>query len=990
MFCTQCGSRLEDGTRFCTRCGAPVQQAEAGDGAAEQPADPATPAGPKAISDKAVETPAGATEVLEPSAQEPGEATEVLAASAESPERPTEALDGLRPTDEIPLVGEYSSGLVYHPYDETRRAADALCQPTGELYSAPPLRVIGPEAPVPARTDPSPEAPAPKRRGRWVAVACGAVALAAVAAVGVLAALGVFSHGAPDEGAVEIPDTGEPIDAGTFPNDIIRGAVLDQLDADGDGRLTAQEAEGVTGLVYTLEGAQFVTEGEEMDVEAIRQEIGARAKQPEAAAAASSSDALSAEGASGSQAAPTEGPSGQGTSGGQAAQAESPAAEGSQPSQEAQGGGSGEAGGGAHAALASLDLFRNMRHLVATDADLDSIDLSGMPNLEYADLRGNPRLTEFDLSQNPSIEVLFCDEDTVVTGLDEAGLYYTDLMTSLEVTGAVNETIQVEYDSHARPISACGYDFAYDEQGRLVRISAAEGEGSWFNAYAYGENGLLSQASLYSPLSVGEPVHEYLLGYDEAGRLTQLANGVTPEGATAATLEDAAVFTYLDGRATGLRSADMSSIYSFNGDGRLAAAVGDKDAGTLVQTTYELAYAGTGAPTEYSSVAATLDGEVRRESYSTAYTEQGAPVKTLVESEYSPVFEVTYTCNKDGYITEIHWGDSEMYLGGSIGKAAYVKRVGRLADRASERYVPTFRFELLDYLPSGFMSWDAVDNWFSTTGSEMPITMLTCDPQRVAKDQLGLGLNMLACPNELALAAYDREHWTDGLNLTAGEQPIAEPGIEDLLAKAEQQPLPVPASAFTEDPVYGPVVEQWLGAVRESLRLNFEDPGSYERKYSLVPTESLYEFDGDDLVVFAYADLNGDGVNELAVTSPSFFTGDGEGVPVLAIYAQRDGEASLIVETDPRHSAWIAADGLVARCSSADDCYAYRWDGAELQDVAGVSFYFTNPPLVKMTMRGENGQETETEVPVEAAQDKVDELRESLPYAQLSWTPIPV
>lgn len=978
MFCTKCGKQLDDGLKFCTACGAPVMtskkpEVEAGKaesaGAMEAEAgEHVAAAGEARTAGKRAEAEARAsdeTAVLQP-AEEPASAEPAGigdgGVDAEAPtEKPFDLPDSaLEPKTPEPAPGD--GGPVGR---ETQAMA-----PVGKDDEAGSVNE-GDDAT--GSGEPSPK----QRRNRIVAIS-SAAAVVVAAAVAVLLVLDPFN-----------PNT--PIDSDAFPNDVIRSAVTSQLDADGDGRLSDEEAALVTALVFTPDGAEFVTEGNEVDVQAIRDGIAADTGDGagEVGAASGQADGADAAGQDGNQDAGSQGA-------------------GADDAKE--GGNQGEGGQSPSMPAIGDELspFANLKTLVATGCDLTEVDLSAMPLLEYVDLRDNPGLVTFDLAGNERIKVLFCDEGTDITGLGEAGLYYTDLVTSMQVSGgSQSSTIQVDYDTHARPVAANGVAYAYDDQGRLSHAEqAGVGEGAWYEDYSYGPNGLLANASAFWALDVGAKVNEYAYGYDGDGRLTQFALGSSEKGSDAKTFTQAGAFAYLDAGLGAFKDTDSATAFSM-GDNGLMAAVCEGDASS--QTMLSCTYGSSGALSSYASSYASLSGDTAVSNHVTEYSEAGLPVSSTVPDGTGSM-QVSYECNADGYINAITWGGGDAYMAGSTGKLSYVKRVGALADRAAERYVPVVRPALYVTDLFDMQGWSPLQNWFSSTGSELPITMLMEGPMSKAAEQLGTKSTMLMNPNELELFEYDREHWADGLALS-GEQAIEAAGVSELLAKAAATPLPVPAQTFLNDPVYGEVVKQYVAAQKKANALGGSISSDSLDEYADIPPSvrmlmgmnATYSKTKVNVLDFAYVDLDGNGSNELAVTLPSYVqyamkaADGGSDVNVVAVYGQVDGKPQLIACGAERVQCWVTPDGHAVTYGGAAmyaNIMVYAWSGTKAEVVGGLDYMTSagdgTAGSFELTTYGADGSERASVVDYDAVMEQLDAIMDANPYAQLAWTPIPM
>lgn len=912
MFCTKCGKQLDDGLKFCTACGAQVPVREGADA-------------PKEADALEGVTQDDAAADLPDSALEPSEGPD---------DAPDFAFDA---TTVIPVAVQGAQRVYATPGINSAFVASDDAGATNPVMSS-----------MAGTTDSdgaTGASGATKMRGRSAAIAISsAVAVVILAAVGVMFALGVF-------------DPATPINAEAFPNDVIRGAVLEQLDSDGDGRLSDAEADEVTALVYTPDGAKFVSGGEQVDVSRLREEI-------DAAPGASAPNASSASSGDGN---------------------------------------GGELGIGAANLIESLEAFSNLKTLVASDSKLTYFDLRDLPQLEYVDLRGNPDISEIDLSNNPDIKTLFCDPDTKLVGLEEAGLYYADLITGMSFSDSnVREPIEVEYDSHARPIKANGYKLMYDDSGRLIKEEQLGDNNGWHSGFAYGDNGLLSNVSMFFPLDASAITLENACGYDDQGRLSQFASGKGENKngkSVAVAYNDAGEFAYADGKLATYKATDKSILFDMDDSGLLKQAVSDTgDA----QSTLQCGYNASGSMDVFREADASLDGDTGNAEYKTDYSASGAPVKTTTGDGYA----ITYECNADGYITQIKWGEGDYYMAGQTGKIAYVKRVGRLVDRASERFVPVIRPVISkDWVFDGY-PMTALEDWLATTGSVPPVTVMVIGPQKVVERQAGLFPNMLQNPNEIALAAYDREHWADGLTFS-GAQPIAADDAAKLLEKASKVMLPVPAQTYLDDKVYGPVIKQYASVLKDAASMSVSSLIDKAKGYEFVDSE-MASFMGETysrgdvrpgVIDVSLMDLNSDGLNELVIALPDMFQYPDEDdsgeqqINALAVFGQKDGKPVEIASAAYRSWCWVTSNGDVVadeRAGMIGAISVYRWDGSESTRVGGIDYSKSDGDNYDITTIEPNGSKKKSVVSSSVLEKKLDAFWKTRGHAKLNWTPISV
>lgn len=932
MFCTKCGKQLDEGVRFCTGCGAPVELAPV-----EQPA-----AKQAAVEQGLVEQ--------APAKQEVAEEAPAKRASAE--QGATEEASATQATDETVVIPGAQHGA-----DETFVLPESALEPKTDTPKFK-TRRLEPVVEQPAYAGTGPAANSPhypekvgstkRRRNRIIAIS-SAAAVVVVAAVGVLLVLGVFN-----------PAT--PIDSSAFPNDIIRGAVQEQLDEDGDGKLSKEEASAVTALVYTNDGAQFIIGDSNIDAPAIRQQIKDKATSQKPA------------GSSGNANAPAGAPS-------SASSSASSASTSAEPSPS----------------LHGLASFENLKTLIADNSDLNMVDLTELPNVEYVDLRGNSNIKELDLSANSNLSTLFCDPSVTLTGLDKAGLYFTDLISSVQISGASydNGTKEIQYDSHGRPVSANGKTYAYDDAGRLISAKQ-DGEGGWYETYTYGDSGLLASSSSLVALDIDTRPESYLFGYDGDGRLTQLA-----KKGKDSKVANAGVFDYLDGKLVSYKSTEDTVKFDANEAGQIASAA-KSDNGE--QTNFEFAYDEAGALMNYSSKATSPSGSINSLSCATSYDGNGAPVKSAVSIPSDSVnFDVTYACNADGYVTDVKWGSNagSRPLTGASAKINYIKRVGSLEDRASERYVPVFRLSLRSPIIYD-LGWTLNEDWFASTGNEMPISFIEWGPQQASASQMGILPEAITNANELKLTAYDREHWTDGLTLS-GEQTIGDTESQALLDQASKVSLPVSASEFLNDEVYGPVVKEYQRLMQETSSALRNNLNTAMERYPDIPLETGDLFTRDVInnlsnrtFVCSYVDLNGDGVNELAISTPSMMSGADQKGDTLIVYGNVDGKPKVISASAERSHDRISANSYVFTMASGGAMAAYfhatKWNGSEPIQAAGFEYSAQNPSssnsVYSVTQWSENSEKSTGTMNVDELSGAVDAFTTAYPYATLSWTSI--
>lgn len=489
------------------------------------------------------------------------------------------------------------------------------------------------QAAVPVPPIPTAQAtlPTPRKKGSkrtiGIIAACVVVVVAAVA--------GIFAWQSGAGSAMRIDET-------TFPNDIIRAAIEEQLDTDGNGVLEPAEAQTVTAVVYTPVGAQFVQDGDELDVQATRAAIYQNANVTEEQAQKASRDAASN---------PISNPIA--------------APDGKTP-------------------------FTKIESLVMAGSGVTDINLSAYPELTYVDLRGND-IDSLDLSHNGNLTTLYCEPTVTLSGLEQAGLYFTDLLTS-ETRNYGNETspMLIEYDTMGRPIKAGPKMFEYDDQGRVVKSYLQESP-KHCESFTYNEAGQLATWINTRPLSTTAISSASRYGYGANGYL-ESATYVNDDYSA----ELGSIYEVNDGLISSSKAAEGYRFYTYNAEGNL---IGLQDQQRHTEWV-------SGANSTYS-----LDSDAyvsfRRESFENAglnnvsvlelsLDNQGVPTKCNFKMD-SASQSCQIESNQDGYITKITWGQSNdsSYVSNGEATFTYIKRVGKLNDRTALRNVPVFSRDVL-------------------------------------------------------------------------------------------------------------------------------------------------------------------------------------------------------------------------------------------------------------------------------------------------------
>lgn len=578
--------------------------------------------------------------------------------------------------------------------------------------------------------------------------AIGGIVGAVVLATGVAVAL--LSTGFFDPRGLVIDET-------AFPDESIRAAVMAQVDLDGDGELSEEEQQAVTGFVAGNGQVAFALNGAEVDPGAM---IGSDAGD------AIDDGAVESDAVAGNEAAPEEdASSGEETDSGEGASSEADS-----------GGDSGTAGsqGGSPIDTGSLATFPNLRTIVVRDAGLTELDLSSCPNVEYVDCRNNP-LVSLNLAHNANLTTLFCDDDVSLEGLEEAGLYFTDLVVGATQanrdTGNIEGSWTVEYDTFGRPLKVLegrGGErrYEYDDQGRLVR--SAWSSSDW-ETYEYGENGLLQRCETFFTLdSESTNTWEATFGYGEDAALMQTALRY------GGNIQQRRSLAYEDGRPVALFSENLDAngsergAFEFDGNGRLAAARFYAEESGFQELSDDLTYEyDERGMLVYGNVTRLWDSEYGGTDRHVGYDEQGHLLysRLVPGNPQASCVDFDYSCNIDGYVTWVQTCkpdyDRDIQL-----EVSYIKMVGSLEDRPARRYVPQFfvGFGSDDYLIAG-NGCTLGQEWGQDTASTLDVTVREIGPAQAAYRAMGLMPPTLSSPNEIALAAYDAEHWVDGLSI---------------------------------------------------------------------------------------------------------------------------------------------------------------------------------------------------------------------------------
>ena len=561
--------------------------------------------------------------------------------------------------------------------------------------------MCGSEVSGPRREHPVPPEPRPKRP-KWR----GAVIAAAVVAALVGAGVGGFFLLKPfTPGLFGFTFVNEA----AFPDERVRTAASEQLDANGDGILTPEDVASVASIVLDENEAWLLKDSVQVVV-----------------------------------ALPEEDPSA---------------------------GGSSDKDTGS---LEGISAFSSAKRLVCRNAGLTGLNLAGNPNLEYVDIRGN-ELDQLDLSNNAALTTLYCDPGVATTGLDQAGLYFTDLLTSVSATQPDNHApggYDISYDEAARPAKvalttpATYYveEYVYDAQGR--RVANEEYAAESVARYAYDEAGDLVGFTTPNSGYVGAPAEMsfmrneegLLLGVDKA---LHVYDG---DQTTSTSFQyDGATLVGASSSSTGTRQGSAGTTeesYAFDAAGRPTNLNVTTDANGQI-TTWETVgtYDDAGRCTSLVQTVrrhdkdsdADMDGNVT--TVATEYDEAGNPLRTVSDGGY-PVLTIDYLCNDDGYVTQASWSARDAdFRNGMVMDMSYVKMVGSLEDRVKLRYVPRFSFRsVLLYGPGSDLS----RAWFQGNGDSTIVSVVEETVEQSPYREAGLVPNALSVLNEVQLEAYDR------------------------------------------------------------------------------------------------------------------------------------------------------------------------------------------------------------------------------------------
>ena len=587
---------------------------------------------------------------------------------------------------------------------------------------------------------------------------------AAVAAMAVVVVL-VFMGTIPGPDGTNVSQGGSSvveevvIDEDNFPDDGVREAVSSQLDEDGDGVLTPEQVESVTTVTYIGGQLAFGSDG-----------------------GSNGSDGASGEG-------------GNGTTGRFEVQHRITPDPGS------------EGGSGTGTDIDPIEDFEALpfpiRVLVTHDPSVRSIDMAGMPDLEYVDVRGTS-VTELDLSGNGSLVSLFCDPTVTLTGLDDAGLFFEDLITSATIN-TYSMDFAVTYDFDALPQTVrrqteggsweCSY--SYDDAGRCVRIEGFDGDTS---EYAYetigggttsdegsgSSGGSRSRLVSFDFASTDElrSDERYEYEYDESGNLTTRRRAASSDqSATSGEGSDSwtTTYSYDDGRVSSSETSfdggradyteEESAEYGFDGEGNLVTLdEGSQTASSsnifITMDEGSIQYDPEGLMTTW-----TTNERTRFQQYTKTYSNQyqGPAISATtftnvsVSGSTTRTTSATYETNQDGYVTKAQIADSLSTGSDQTITVTYAKHAGRMADREARSYVPRFSFDVYEpglfNLPKGLNQYV----WYpNTKDSTLFAGIVETDPEMVAIVNMGIVPRIVSNANEESLVLYDIDHWQSG------------------------------------------------------------------------------------------------------------------------------------------------------------------------------------------------------------------------------------
>lgn len=576
----------------------------------------------------------------------------------------------------------------------------------------------------------APDVPASTKRGGVgpkIAIAVSAVVIVVCLLVGGAFAVRTFTPGI--FGLTFVNET-------AFPDEFLRNAVADQVDADGNGILTNEEKSVIVAIKATPESVEFLKEN---------------------SLQLSSID-------------PTPG------------NAESWQ---SLPNRTM--------------TLQGIGCFAEVKTLVCGGIVTESIDLSDNANLECVDVQKS-EIGTIDLSGNQGLTMLACAPSVQLVGLEESGLYFTDVPIAISRTmpGGVTTSYEMAYSLAtgqcllSSMMQNTGSDyvstyFAYDDKGRLIERSV-DGVGPVYT-YAYDEAGRI--ASMTDVQGTTQSNGNYAFQYDDQGRLSSLTMGTYYSRATRvyAFGEKGLETISLTGEYASRpgETFDNYTSFAYDDQNRLSAldVVYDQDASSQQQTataTWVYDDAGRVVSETYVSKVNGMPAGDSAECYANVtYAGDGHPVSMEYQSGDGVVRTAQFACNQDGYLEHVSVTSPEDDgVGGSEISISYMKVVGSLADRAMSAYVPRVSIDV------GLSYWNSpVSENLMFQGGAAPawgVVFSLKDPSCVPFDSVDPAPAVALCDNESALKAYDRSA-TTGVPavqgaVTAGSEVMPELEIE--------------------------------------------------------------------------------------------------------------------------------------------------------------------------------------------------------------------
>lgn len=279
-------------------------------------------------------------------------------------------------------------------------------------------------------------------------------------------------------------------------------------------------------------------------------------------------------------------------------------------------------------------------------------------------------------------------------------------------------------------------------------------------------------------------------------------------------------------------------------------------------------------------------------------------------------------------------------------------------------------------------------------------------PQNLLAEAMGMNPQIISNANERMLAAYDREHWLDGVNHAAGAQPITGTVGGDAVESAKALPNIASPAAIATDPVYGPVYDALCEVCKSTDQSTWTRSPYIDGGVATALAEMLMYSNGDAskaTLALALYDINGDGTNELLATSPNeaFYesrssSSSNKHNVVYAIYGNVGGEAKLLLSGYTRSSLSVLADGRVLHHGSGGMDIGsetiYRIEGNDVAQEKAVTW-----EPVSMDNRGkssssykltyeEGGREWTETVSYKDVNDTLKSFIGSIDPATIGWT----